>query len=65
MLKELTDWDFPDVIQIPDGYNMRGVPETTRRNFEILVVEHNKVVAAINVINEKLGIKDENRDNSN
>jgi hypothetical protein len=49
-LKELSGWDFRDTISIPDGYDMQDIPDLTRDNFNKLVEEHNKLVAAVNTI---------------
>ena len=49
-LRELTEFDFVDTIQVPDGYDMTSIPDLTRRNFQTLIDEHNKLVRAINLI---------------
>ena len=55
--KELTDWDFPNTIQVPDGYYMTEIPDLTRANMNFLIDEHNKLVEVINVLCEKLNIE--------
>ena len=54
--KELTDWDFSDTIQVPDGYDMASIPDLTRDNFNRLVDEHNNLVEVVNMLCEKHGI---------
>jgi hypothetical protein len=54
--KELTDWDFSDTIQVPDGYDMTSIPDLTRRNFQTLIDEHNNLVEVVNMLCEKRGI---------
>jgi len=56
MIKGITPWDLPDTIQIPDGYDMKTIPDITRDNIAFIITEHNKLVEAVNLINERLGI---------
>ena len=49
---ELGDWDFPDRIQVPDGYDMTSIPDLTRDNFNHLIEQHNNLVKIINAICE-------------
>ena len=49
--QELTDWDF---IQIPDGYDMKSIPDLTRANFNVLIEEHNNLVYVINALIDAL-----------
>ena len=46
----LDGWDFPDKIQIPDGYDMTSIPDLTRDNFNKLIIEHNILVEAFNAM---------------
>ena len=55
--KEISQWD------LPDGYDMKTVPELTRRNFEILLKEHNKLVSAFNESLDHLKIEQINPKN--
>ena len=54
--EELSGWDFPDRVQIPDGYDMKSIPDLTRDNFNKLVDEHNNLVEVINLLCEKTNI---------
>ena len=56
--EELTAWDFLDTVRIPDGYDEKEVPEATRRNFGILICEHNNLVEAFNAMAEFNGFND-------
>lgn len=46
-LKEISNWDLPDTIQVPDGYDMKTVPDLTRGNLEYLIEQHNELVRFI------------------
>jgi len=48
--KELTDYDFIDTIQVPDGYDLKSIPDITRDNFQILIDEHNKLVRIVQAL---------------
>ena len=51
MLKELSDWDFPDTELVPEGpYDLTSVPKMSDRNFRILIEEHNMLVKAVNIL---------------
>ena len=54
--EELSEWDFPDRVQIPDGYDMKRIPDLTRDNFNKLIDEHNNLVEVINLLCEKTNI---------
>lgn len=54
----LGGWDFPDRIQIPDGYDMTSIPDLTRDNFQKLIEEHNNLVEAFNAMAEFNGFND-------
>jgi len=53
--QEITSWDFPDTISVPDGYDLKSVPDMTRRNFELLIEKHNELVAAFDALYDKVG----------
>ena len=50
--KELIGWDFPDWIEVPDGYDMKNIPDLTRNNFNFLVDEYNNLVECFNKLCE-------------
>ena len=54
--KELSDWNFSDTIQIPDGYDLQSIPDNTRNNFITLIEHHNNLVEVVNMLCEKRGI---------
>lgn len=56
-VKELTDWDFPNTVPVPDGYDITQEPDLTRANFNKLIEEHNKLVAVVNYLCERNGIE--------
>ena len=47
-MKVIDGYDFPDTIQIPDGYDMKSIPDLTRDNFIFLMEQHNKLVTTVN-----------------
>ena len=53
--EELTAWEFRDTIQIPDGYDMKSIPDLTRDNFQKLIEEHNNLVEVVNKLIDKSG----------
>lgn len=53
--KKLTSWDFQDTISVPDGYDLKSIPDLTRENFGILVDKHNELVEAFNALYEQVG----------
>jgi len=55
--EELDSWDFPDTKRVPDGYNLKTVPECTNDNFLVLLREHNNLVAVVNELAEKNGFE--------
>ena len=54
--KILTDWEFPDTIRVPDGYDLKSIPDMTRDNFITLVREYNNLAGVIDMLCEKHGI---------
>lgn len=44
---ELYTWDFPHTTQVPDGYDMKSVPDLTRGNLLVLIEAHNELVRVI------------------
>ena len=61
--KELAHWDFPHTVPIPDGYDMRDIPDLTRDNFQVLIEEYNKLVEVVNLLCQKQCIIFEEDDN--
>lgn len=55
-LKNISYWDM-DTIQVPDGYDMRSIPDLTRDNIKILVDEHNELVNLVNKIVDRLWLE--------
>lgn len=56
-IKTLDSWSLPDIVSIPDGYDMEQVPEPTSRNMKIFMEKINELTDKINElveINEKL-----------
>ena len=49
-LKQLTDWDFTDVVYIPQGYDRTAIPEATAANMQILVEKYNELVDCLNQV---------------
>ena len=47
-IEELSAWDFPDTVSVPDGYDVTRIPDATSDNFNMLMEEHNKLVRAVN-----------------
>jgi len=45
--KELNSWDFSDRIQVPDGYDLKTIPDMTRDNMQTLIEEHNHLVRVV------------------
>jgi hypothetical protein len=54
--KEISRWDLPSTTIVPDGYDMRTVPEATKENMELMVREHNNLVSVVNMLLERLAI---------
>jgi len=48
----LDRWDFGDTVQVPDGYDMKSIPDITRGNFQKLIDEHNNLVDVVNKLIE-------------
>lgn len=55
--EELTRWDFPDTKDVPDGYDITSIPQSTDDNFNKLLSEYNKLVVVVNLLSERVGIK--------
>ncbi len=49
-LKELSSYSFPDTLEVPDGYDLKTIPDITRDNFQLLIDEHNELVSAVNTL---------------
>jgi uncharacterized protein YecA (UPF0149 family) len=47
MVKKITNNDWPDTVNIADGYYNREAPELTRRNLEFLADQFNALLAVI------------------
>ena len=56
--EELGSFQFSDCIPEPDGYDTKFIPDLTRRNFQILIDEHNNLVEAFNAMAEYSGFAD-------
>ena len=54
-MKVIDGYDLPDTIQIPDGYDMKSIPDLTRDNFIFLMEQHNKLVTTVNNLQDLLG----------
>ena len=54
-MRNISNYDFPDTIQVPDGYDMTSIPDLTRDNIIFLMEKHNKLVDYINNIAEHIG----------
>lgn len=52
-VKELFEWDFPNTVSIPDGYDLKTVPEATGGNVMVLMEKINELVQEINYLKEK------------
>jgi len=48
----LSEYDFPDRIQIPDGYDMKSIPDLTRDNFQVLIDAHNELVEVVRYLSD-------------
>ena len=46
--KEIDGWNVSDRIQVPDGYDMKSIPDMTQKNFNFLIEQHNNLVEIIN-----------------
>ena len=51
-IQELSSWDFPDTVSIPDGYDRKQVPANTTKNMEVLMNKLNEVIQVINTSNK-------------
>ena len=58
---QLSDWDFSDIIQVPDGWDMTSEPDLTRRNFNKLLDEYNNLAEVVGLLCEKLNIEFEEK----
>lgn len=56
--EELDGRDFGDRIQVPDGYDLKSIPDMTRDNFQTLIDEHNNLVEAFNAMAQYTGFAD-------
>lgn len=52
-LNEISKWDFPNTTLEPEGYDMKSVPELSRRNFEFLTERLNEVIRQVNELTEE------------
>ena len=58
-LKAITWMDWPDTIEVPDGYDRKSIPDLTRTNFEYLVESHNELVEVVlKILDAKILVKD-------
>ena len=58
-LKAITWMDWPDTIEVPDGYDRKSIPDLTRTNFEYLVESHNELVEVVlKILDAKVLTKD-------
>ncbi len=51
--QEIDNYDFPDTIRIPDGWDSQKVPDLTRRNMEFLAKKYNELIEYLNKKEEK------------
>ena len=49
-LKKISVFDLPDTVMIPDGYDMKSVPDITQRNITYIIKEHNNLVDIVNLL---------------
>ena len=52
--KKITWMDWPDTIQVRDGYDLKSIPDLTRNNFEYLIERYNELVEVINYLTEEI-----------
>jgi len=52
-IETITNWDWADEEQIPDGYDWTTVPKCTQANFILLVAKVNELTEALNAITEE------------
>ena len=55
-INTLDSYSFNDVAHIPDGYDLKPIPDLTRDNFNTLIEEHNKLVKIIYILSKKIGV---------
>jgi len=44
----LSHWNFPERVNVPDGYDTKSVPDNTRANMEVLINKINELVKVVN-----------------
>lgn len=54
IIRPIRMYDMPDTVMIPDGYDVKEVPEATRENILVLMHKINDLVTEINELKEKL-----------
>jgi len=47
-IKKIDDWDWPDCLYEPDGYDRKRVPEATSRNMRMLAEKINEIIDSLN-----------------
>ena len=58
-LEEISVYDLPNTIMVPDGYDMKTIPDLTRENLEFLMDEHNKLVERVNKLMKVMTFQNE------
>lgn len=55
-VKELCEWDFPDIVEEVDGYNIKSIPELSRKNMNVLIKAHNELLTLVNKLADDYGV---------
>jgi hypothetical protein len=55
--KEITEYDMPTTVSVPDGYYITQVPDASNENIQFLMDKHNELLSLVVTIAERNGVK--------
>ena len=47
-IEELSAYEFPDQKHIPDGYDLKTIPDISAKNIEVLMNKINEIIQVVN-----------------
>ena len=57
MIDKINRWNWPDTIGVPEGYDIKHIPDNTRRNLQYLADKVNELIEAVNKLTNENEVK--------
>lgn len=53
-IEKISTWNLPSTISIPDGYDLKRIPEPTKENMVVFMDKINELVQEVNYLRCRL-----------